>query len=139
MKVILDTNVLLAALISPSGHPSQIFDAWQEKKFSLLTAPAQLEEIRKASRYPKLQKILHPSQIGTLINNLQNSAIVTELQPLHASVTLPDSNDEFLLQIALAGAADYLVTGDSRAGLHAMRSFGRTRIVTPSAFCAEVL
>jgi hypothetical protein len=41
------------------------------------------------------------------------------------------------LAMALAGDADYLVTGDHRAGLLQRGRFGRTRIVTPGAFCAE--
>ena len=41
------------------------------------------------------------------------------------------------LAMALAGDADYLVTGDRRAGLLQRGRFGRTRIVTPGAFCAE--
>ena len=41
--------------------------------------------------------------------------------------------------LAMAGEADYLVTGDHRAGLLQRGSIGRTRIVTPATFCAEVL
>jgi len=50
-----------------------------------------------------------------------------------------DPNDTFLLAMALAGDADYLVTGDRRAGLLQSGSIGRTRIVTPAAFCTEAL
>jgi predicted nucleic acid-binding protein len=41
--------------------------------------------------------------------------------------------------MALAGDADYLVTGDRRAGLLQRGHIERTRIVTPAQFCAEVL
>jgi predicted nucleic acid-binding protein len=41
--------------------------------------------------------------------------------------------------MALAGDVDYLVTGDRRAGLLQLGSFGRTRMVSPAVFCAEVL
>lgn len=41
--------------------------------------------------------------------------------------------------MAIAGEVDYLVTGDRRAGVLQRRSLGRTRIVTPSVSCAEVL
>jgi predicted nucleic acid-binding protein len=39
----------------------------------------------------------------------------------------------------MASDADYLVTGDRRAGLLQLGAAGRTRIVTPAIFCAEVL
>ena len=41
--------------------------------------------------------------------------------------------------MALAAEADYLVTGDRRAGLLQQVSLGRTRIITPVNFCSEVL
>ncbi len=44
-----------------------------------------------------------------------------------------------LLAMALAGDADYLVTGDRRAGLLQRGHIERTRIVTPAVFCVEVL
>lgn len=49
------------------------------------------------------------------------------------------SNDAFLLAMSLAGEADYLVTGDRRAGPLQRGSIGRTRIITPASFCAEAL
>jgi predicted nucleic acid-binding protein len=52
---------------------------------------------------------------------------------------LNDPNDLFLLSMALASEADYLVTGDRRAGLLQLGSAGRTRIVSPVTFCNEAL
>ena len=44
-----------------------------------------------------------------------------------------------VLAIAVAGEADYLVTGDVRAGLLQRGDIGRTRIVPPAAFCELAL
>ncbi len=41
--------------------------------------------------------------------------------------------------MSIAGNADYLVTGDHRAGLLQQRNIGHTRILTPATFCSEVL
>ena len=54
MRVVLDSNVLLSALISPHGAPHRIYEAWRARRFELVTCPTQLDEIRRASRYPKL-------------------------------------------------------------------------------------
>ena len=54
MRVVLDTNILFSALISPHGAPDAIYRAWRTARFELVTSRAQLEEIRRASRYPKL-------------------------------------------------------------------------------------
>lgn len=132
MRVALDTNILFSALISPHGAPDAIYRAWRAARFEVVTSREQLDEIRRASRYPKLQAILQPA----MINNLQRAVV---LERLVIEVEADDPDDSFLLAMALAGNADYLVTGDRRAGLLQRGHIERTRIVPPAVFCAEVL
>lgn len=139
MRVVLDTNVLLGALISPYGPPEAIYRAWRLDRFELVTSTVQLDEIRRVSRYPKLKPILPAHRTGTMVNNMQRANVLGALPALPAGVTVTDPDDAYLLAMALASEADYLVTGDRRAGLLQMESIGRTRILTPSAFCKEVL
>ncbi|HCF4079424.1 putative toxin-antitoxin system toxin component, PIN family [Pseudomonas aeruginosa] len=136
MRVVLDSNILFSALISPHGAPDVIYRAWRSARFEVVTSRMQLDEIRRASRYPKLQAILQPAKVGTMINNLQR-AVVLERLSIEAEADDPD--DAFLLAMAVEGETDYLVTGDRRAGLLQRVHIGRTRIVTPAQFCAEVL
>ncbi len=96
----------------------------------------QLDEIRRVSRYPKLQAVLQPAKVGVMVNNLQRAVV---LEHLIIEVEANNPDDAFLLAMALAGDADYLVTGDRRAGLLPRGHVERTRIVTPAVFCAEVL
>lgn len=137
MKVVLDSNVLLSALISPYASPHQIFVAWQKHRFELITCPQQIDEIQRASRYPKLQHILQPHRVGTLINNLHGATVI-ELETPTQSIAR-DPHDAFLLTLAEVGQADALVTGDHRAGLLELGSYARARIVTPARFCSEML
>ena len=136
MRVVLDTNILFSALISPHGTPDRIYRAWRTARFELVTSRAQLEEIRRASRYPKFQSVLQPTKVGVMINNLQGAVVLERLSD-HFEADDPD--DAFLLAMAEAGNVDFLVTGDRRAGLLQRGHLGRTRILTPAAFCAEVL
>jgi len=136
MRVVLDTNVLLSALISPYGPPDVIYRAWRAARFEVITSVAQLDELRRASRYPKFKAVLQPHRVGTMVNNLQRAVV---LKQLPTGTEADDPNDAFLLSMALASEAEYLVTGDHRAGLLQRGSIGRTRIVTPAAFCAEAL
>lgn len=136
MRVVLDTNILFSALISPYGTPDVIYRAWRSARFEVVTSQAQLDEIRRASRYPKLQAVLQPAKVGAMVNNLQRALI---LEHLTIAVKADDPDDAFLLAMALAGDADYLVTGDRRAGLLQRGHIERTRIITPAIFCAEVL
>lgn len=52
MRVVLDSNILFSALISPRGAPDAIYRAWQASRFEVITSRMQLVEIRRASRYP---------------------------------------------------------------------------------------
>lgn len=139
MRVILDTNVLLGALISPHSPPDMIYRAWRAARFDLVTSKFQLDELRRVSRYPKLKTILPAHRVGTMINNMQRAIVLDVLPPLPNGIEPNDPNDAFLLATALASEADYLVTGDRRAGLLQRVNIGRTRIVTPAIFCAEAL
>ena len=58
MRAVLDSNVLISALISAGSPPDLIYRAWREKRFILVTSRMQLDELRRASRYPKLQKLV---------------------------------------------------------------------------------
>lgn len=139
MRVILDTNVLLAALISPHGAPDAIFRAWRAARFDLVTSAVQLDEIRRASRYPKLKSILPAHRVGNMVNNLQRAIVLNALPPLPNGIKADDPADGFLLAMALAGDADFLVTGDRRSGLLQRGRIGRARILIPAVFCAEAI
>ena len=136
MRVVLDTNILFSALISPHGAPDVIYRAWRLARFEVVTSLVQLDEIRRASRYPKLQAVLQPSKVGAMLINLQRALV---LKKLTITIAADDPEDSFLLAMAIEGDADYLVTGDRRAGLLQRGRIERTRIVTPAVFCVEAL
>ena len=138
MRVILDTNVLLGALISPHGFPDAIYRAWRTARFELVTSNVQIEQLRRVSRYPKLKAILPPHRIGTMINNLHRAIILDTLPSVPESISIADPNDAFLVAMSLAAEADYLLTGDRKAGLLQLGNIGRTRVITPSEFCREL-
>ena len=136
MRVILDSNILFSALISPHTPPHRIYQAWRQGVFELVTCDEQLEEIRRASRYPKLKNILQPHRVGLMLNNMQSATVIDRLPSGYEAV---DPNDAFLLALADKSHAHYIVTGDKRAGILSLITIGQTQIVTASAFCDKVL
>jgi putative PIN family toxin of toxin-antitoxin system len=130
MRVILDTNVLVSALLAAGSVPAQLLDAWFEGKFTLLTSEEQLEELRRVTRYPRIRAYVDPATAGSLVNDLRHFAEV--VSPLPRVDVSADPGDNFLLAMAEAGRADYLVTADKRDVL-ALRRHGVTRIVTVRA------
>jgi uncharacterized protein len=53
VRVVLDSNIFISALIAEKGAPFLLYKAWQKRRFDLVCAVEQIDEIRNASRYPK--------------------------------------------------------------------------------------
>lgn len=127
MRVVLDTSVLVSALISPGGFPDRLYQAWRTGRFELISSPEQMDEFRRVSRYPRLKPFLTPSAAGTMINEIKRLAvIVPKLLLVERSA---DPADNFILAIAQAGNADFLVARD-KGGLLILKRHNATQIVT---------
>ena len=131
MRVVLDTNVLVSALLVQTSKPAQVLTAWRRGGFELLTCEIQLAEIREVTRRPALRALIRPALAGELVNQLRNMAMwIDALPPVDRS---PDPFDNFLLSLAQGGQADILVSGDKR-GVLALKSHGTCRIMTTRQF-----
>ena len=138
MKVVLDTNELISALISPHNPPDLILQSWLAGDFELLTSEDQLEEIRRVSRYEHLQPFLQPHRVGLIINRMRSLATIVKPGTLISEEAL-DPDDNFLIAICEAGSANNLVTGDQRAGLLERRHIGATEVLTAAQFAERYL
>lgn len=130
MRIVLDTNVLISALLHDRSLPFQLIALWRQGRIMLLTSGEQLDELRRVTRYPKIRARLNPAVAGRLVNELKQVATVLESLP-EVSIS-PDPWDNYLLATVEAGKADLLVTGDKADLLHLERHAG-ARIVTVRA------
>jgi putative PIN family toxin of toxin-antitoxin system len=64
MRVVLDTNILVSALISSAGYPAAIYDAWEDGKFTLLTCAEHLDELRATLQKPRIAELIKPHRAG---------------------------------------------------------------------------
>ena len=133
MRVVLDTNVLISGLLNKRGAPGKILDAWRSGSFELVCCGELVEEFKRACSYPKLAPYLMPADVGETVNRLRSAECWLSVLPRLDKSADPD--DDFLLAMAQASSADYLVSGDD-AGLLAIGHLGRTRIVTAASFLA---
>ena len=131
MRVVLDTNILISALLITMGHPAAIYRAWEEGNFTLLTCPEQLDELRATLRKPAIADRIKPHTAGRLVNQLKDLAESVDVLPRVRRS--PDPTDDFLLALSEAGKADYLVTGD-KSGLLSLASHHNARIVSARDF-----
>jgi uncharacterized protein len=112
VRLVIDTNILISALLAETSLPAYLISLWRQSCFDLLTSTEQLEEMIRVTRYPKIHERLEPAHAGRLVNEMRSLARLVDDGP---NLTVcSDPNDNYLLAIAVAGAADFLVTGDKR-------------------------
>lgn len=132
-KAVLDTNILISAVITPRGTPARILQAWREGAFELIASPPLLFEIQETLSLPKIARRykLTTEDIHDVLALLVSGAIlVTGTTPVSTPISDPD--DIPVLACAVDGRADYLVTGDG--DLLRLRSYQRIQIIRPTDF-----
>src|SRR3954471_5607579 len=113
MRVVIDTNVVVSRFLSRTGAPARIFEHWEQQAFTLLVSEPILEEYRQALSYPHVQNRHQLSQeaLTTVIAHFRRfAALISPGEALH--VIRDDPDDSKFLACAVAGGADYLVSGD---------------------------
>ena len=132
MRVILDTNIFLSALLSEQGPPATIVDAWHGGRFELVTSLDQIDEFKRATRYTKLRSYLPRGAVGRVVNGLRTAEVV--LKRLPGGATAPDPGDDYLIAMAIATGAHFLVSGDR--DVLSIQRIGPTRTVSPRYFAS---
>jgi uncharacterized protein len=139
MRLILDTNILLSALLSPLGAPGKLLDAWERKSFTLVACDALVAELRDVAGRPFFRARLRGSAAELLAAGVRDFSFFIEAgfgQNLPSDTVAPDPKDSYLLALAETTHAEFLVTGDKE--LLALKHHKSTQIITPAAMI-EVL
>lgn len=71
MRIVLDTNILISALMSSTSPSAQLLALWRTRKIVVVTAAQQIEEIARVTRYPKTRTRIVPALSGRLVNRLR--------------------------------------------------------------------
>jgi len=113
VRVVLDPNVIVSALLSSSGPPARIVQAWREGAFEVVVSDSLLGELRRAFGYPKIRERIDPEDASLIVAWMSTEAIHVE-DPGHHGLALRsrDAGDDYLLALA-ASARALLVTGDT--------------------------
>ena len=132
LRVVLDANVYVSALIRPQGPPGQIIMRFLENSFEIVLSPATVEETVRAFAYPKVRKHIHAGVDPELwfedvILLAQFVAGDYELEGVSV-----DADDDKYFAAAVEGRATMIVTGD--ADLLTVKEFRGIRIATPRVF-----
>jgi putative PIN family toxin of toxin-antitoxin system len=128
MKIVLDTNVLVSGLLNPYGPPGQIVAMVASGELSLCFDARILGEYRAVLLRPKFA--FRPNHVEILLEQIQAVGESVAASPLPHP--LPDRDDEAFLEVAVAAAAEYLVTGNPRH--YSARRRGALQAVSPAEF-----
>lgn len=136
-RVVLDTNVIVSAVISDKGPPRHVFEAWAAGRFTLLMCPSLIAEVARALRYDRIQRRyrLADEDIRATLALLWSQGEVSP-DPSHVESVTGEAGDDTLLALCRDADAEFLVTGDRQ--LLGLGSHGPARIVSPAEF-AKVL
>jgi putative PIN family toxin of toxin-antitoxin system len=132
---VLDTNVVLSALIRPGGSTGRLRLAWQAGLFIPVVATATIAELLRVLTYPKF-KLTPEEQHDLLADYLPWAEVVAISRPLPPTPPCRDPDELKFLQLALAARADALITGD--AGLLATAPSRPIPFLTVSAALARL-
>jgi len=134
LRVVLDTNVLVGALLFPKGRLVWLREAWTGEQVTPLVDNPCVDELLRVLAYPKFD--LTPGDIETLLGEFLPFAEPVRGRRAGRLPQCRDAHDQKFLTLADAGSADVVVTGD-RALLELA---GKTRfsIEKPSAFRARL-
>lgn len=112
MRVVLDTGIFVSALITTGTPPDMLYRAWRKGLFELITSTEQIEELSHVLGYKKLQKYISPKNASILLDTIHAVSMVQKSIP-YVELS-PDPDDNKIIATAIAGEADYLVTGDKK-------------------------
>lgn len=132
-RVVLDTNVLISAALSRLGKPFACFD-WVLDNATLIVSRELLEELETRLARPKFSKYLDDSRRRAFVADLGLSSVQVELSG--AVTVCRDPDDNKLLEMAVVGRADCLVTGDR--DLLVLDPFEGIPILTPDRFLTVI-
>ena len=129
-RVVLDANVLISAALSPNGTPRAVVEAVRSAGGVLLFSRETFDELRTRFLRPKFDNYV--SREGRTVYLAQLQTISEWVSISGATLECRDPEDDKLLETALTGKADCLVTGDS--DLLVMSPFRHIPILQPVAF-----
>jgi putative PIN family toxin of toxin-antitoxin system len=111
VRAVLNVNVLISAILSPTGTPARLLLAWRSGAFELIVSAALLDELRRALDYPKLRRMVPVADADAFVAWLADAATVAldpdDRPPLRSA----DPGDDYLIALAATQQA-MLVSGD---------------------------
>ena len=143
LRVTVDTNLFVSATIS-RGSPLQLILAWRRGLFVLVLSESLVREVGTVLRRPHIVERygVRESDVRRLERRFERAAAIVaddELSDLPAELQVRDVKDVRILQTALTGEADFLVSGDDDLlSLSGEEALGKLQVITVNDFLARL-
>ena len=134
MSVVLDTNVLVSAFLSPKGGPAQILAQFRAEAFAMVVSQPLLDEYQQALGYERVRALygLTAEEIRQQMADLRAAALF--VTPTVSVKVVSDPDDNMLFAAAMAGHAEIIASGD--AAVQAVKAYQGIRVLSPALFLA---
>jgi putative PIN family toxin of toxin-antitoxin system len=133
-RAVLDTNVLVSALISPGGPSAALVLELRAGAFELVACPMLLAELRDVLGRDKFRRYVTEVEAVAYVDLIRHEATILDHPAPGARPLSADPDDEYLVDLARAAAADVLVSGDA----HLLDLRDRLPVMTPAQFLATL-
>lgn len=132
MKITVDTNVLISATFW-NGDSQKIIELVEDKKITLVLSKGILKEYAEVLQYKDIQEKVVGHNLALKHSILKIAQISTIVQPQEKlSIVKDDPNDNIILECALEGKVDYIISQDKH--LLKCNGFEGIKILTPKDF-----
>jgi putative PIN family toxin of toxin-antitoxin system len=132
MRVVLDTNVYLSALISPSGPPARIVELWLEGRFEVISSDAVEAEVLDGLEREKIRRYIRRSPDWVRRFLLSQRQATLWVEPAVVDIIPQDPPANLIIGTAIIGTADFIVSGNRH--LLDLGTYDDIQIVTPRQF-----
>ncbi len=137
MRVIVDTNIIVSGLISPTGPPGKIVDALLQGFLVPVMSPATLAELEAVLMRPRLRTLFERVGIEAteLLTEFRELAEIIEPNP--TDIPVRDENDRIFLALAATRPpVEFLITGDRD---FEQGHYADVPVISPSLFVKTIL
>jgi putative PIN family toxin of toxin-antitoxin system len=110
-RVVIDPGVLVSALLTPRGAPAALYRAWREGAVEFIVSPALLGELEAVLARPKFRSYVTHAEADAFVATLRREAELVD-DPAPTPGVTPDPKDDYLVAVARAARASFLVSGD---------------------------
>jgi putative PIN family toxin of toxin-antitoxin system len=132
VRICIDTNLLIAAVTKPGGASGRIVKAWLDGEIEVVTSEATLREADLVVGGGWLARMRSRAAVDGLLDDLHTRTIVVDDPAPIDDLRLKDAGDLRMVEAAVAGGADYIVTTDRE--FLSQRGYGGVEFVTPGEF-----